>query len=887
MKEYGRFVEEAEKIPFVFEGEKIFAWRGDSVSSALWRNGVQTITRSFKYHRRRGVLSLSGDDANVLVDIDSAPSVNGDLAAVVAGMEIRSRRHWGGLEKDVLSLMQKLSPFLAPGFYYRAFYQPRGAWRYWERLIRKLAGSHVVDTTAALSPTDKTNVHCDVAVIGGGNAGLAYAAAAAASGKRVVLLDKNPQLGGATNWLPSANDDEFSVLPDTVQVFTDCRATGIFEDNLILAVTSHSTVGGGGLMRLRAEKICIATGQRDTPCVFANNDLPGVMLTQAACRLAHLYDVAAGTTAVMLASSPTDAAAARTLRDYGINICAIFVMTDAECKWARELAEEGFNVFFEPPSAFAACGRQFVTGVIAIVGGKRLAFDCDCVLMNGGRLPKRELFAAAQNRPESPDAIMLSGGAEITVGESLAVGVLPPPPRAGGMCFMDFEEDLQPKDFDDAITDGFADGQLLKRYTTAGMGPAQGKLGNAAVLHYCNQPLQDDTLSTPRPPASAETLAQLGGRTWHPTRQTALHAEHRHLSARMMVAGAWLRPAIYCSVVAEATALRNGAGIIDVSTLGKIRLSGDKAAELLERMYTGKYAKQAVGTVRYALMLDESGVIADDGVVAKLDERTYWLTTTTGNSAVIHRNLLLWNARWELGVEVVNMTGAYGAVNVTGPCAETIMAEQFSDVGWADMGYMRCLQAELGGVPAIIMRIGFVGEKGYEVHLPYGYLLALWKRLSAVSTPCVVTPCGVETQRLLRLEKGHIIIGQDTDGLTIPSEVGMQWAIGKDKPFFIGQHALALRAKQSLKRRLVAFQMEDGWRDNVGESDLIVDGSEIVGRVTSVAYSPNLSAVIGLAFAPPSAVVGSELSICTAGGAVLRAQVVTPPFYDAAGERQK
>ena len=357
----------------------------------------------------------------------------------------------------------------------------------------------------------------------------------------------------------------------------------------------------------------------------------------------------------------------------------------------------------------------------------------------------------------------------------------------------------------------------------------------------------------------------------------------------MMPAGEWFRPASYSSAEQEATALREEAGVIDVSTLGKIRVRGEDAAELLERLYTGKFANQPPGAVRYALMLDESGVIADDGVALRTDERTFWVTTTTGNAAAVYRNMLLWCARWNLRAQVVNMTSAYAAVNVAGPRATEILSALFPDTDW-EMRYMRGAQMTLGGAPALIMRIGFVGERGYEIHLPSGYMPALWKMLAAVENPCRVTPCGVEAQRLLRLEKGHIIIGQDTDGLTIPAEVNMNWALA-DKPFFIGRGALAARASlpaagRGVARRLVGFVAAAEWRARLDESDLVLHGDDIDGRVTSVAYSPALRKVIGLAFVSHTPLKG-ELFIRTGEGLIMRAAIAKTPFYDPGGERQK
>ena len=196
----GLFIDANRRITFNFDGRDISAQNGDTVATALWRNGIKTVSRSFKYHRRRGILSLSGADANVLVDIDNAPNVLADSIRAADGMVVRARHCEGSVEKDYLAFMNWLSPFLPSGFYYKAFYKPRGAWRKWEPLIRRLAGLGVVYPSIDSPLVDKLYQSCDIAIIGAGPAGLAAARAAAQQGKRVYLLDKNPLIGGTLNW---------------------------------------------------------------------------------------------------------------------------------------------------------------------------------------------------------------------------------------------------------------------------------------------------------------------------------------------------------------------------------------------------------------------------------------------------------------------------------------------------------------------------------------------------------------------------------------------------------------------------------------------------------------------------------------------------------------
>ena len=888
----GLFINPARRFSFNFDGREISAFEGDTVATALWRCGVKTLSRSFKYHRRRGILSLSGADANTLMDIDGAPNARADQTPAAAGMLARSRHCVGSAENDRLAAMNWLSPFLPPGFYYKAFFRPRGAWPLWEPLIRRLAGIGQVNPVARPDAVEKVHAFCDVAIIGGGPAGLAAARAAARAGDSVCLLDKNPQFGGSLNWRGGGRENIAAVESEkNIRLYPLHEATGIFADNLIAANgPQHS-------LRLRAKKIICATGARDTPAVFANNDLPGIMLISAALRLAFLYDLACGRRAVILATNAADANAARLLKNYGASVAAVFNLGEKNSAWAESLSSDGFTVF-DGVREFSASGRQFVSGVRAVCGGRRKEIACDCVLMNGGSLPAAELSSGAG---AAAKFVLLAGGvnnrpaAAEKDGEAAAEGGARPPQTGspannvflsggGGKAFVDFDEDLVLKDLDVAIGEGFDDVQLLKRYTTAGMGPSQGKLTNMLAARRLaknrGDSLEDVGQTTVRPPAAAETLAGLANPP-RPLKRAALDRMHVNLAASFMNAGVWRRPAHYTGAEKESLAVREKAGIIDISTLGKIMLSGPDAAKLLEHVYAGKFAAQKPGAVRYALMLDESGIIADDGVAARLDEDRFFLTATTGNAEAVYRMLLLWKARLRLRVDLANLTSAYAAVNLAGPDAPRLLAK-FSEAG-AELGYMRAAEIKIGGAPAFAVRTGFVGEKGFEIHLPSGYASDLWNALLADAAPF-----GVEAQRLLRLEKGHIIIGQDTDGLTTPEEADMEWALGRDKPFYLGKRALEIHKKRGIRRQLRGFILPAHNR-RTGESDLVLakDGG-ISGHITSAAYSPTLGRVIGLAFAPPQTrKTGGVLLLRAAGGEVMEARTFAPPFYDKEGGRQK
>ena len=214
-----------------------------------------------------------------------------------------------------------------------------------------------------------------------------------------------------------------------------------------------------------------------------------------------------------------------------------------------------------------------------------------------------------------------------------------------GKNFVDFDEDLQVKDLENAAQEGFDSSELLKRYSTVGMGPSQGKHSNMNALRilarYRGVGVGELGLTTARPMYHPVPMKLLAGRSFHPERRTPIDAQHAGLGAVWMPAGNWRRPEYYAvsgetraqSIDAEVHAVRNAVGLIDVGTLGKIEVYGPGAAELLDRAYTGRYSDLKVGMTRYGLMLDESGVIVDDGVIARLDPEFFYFTTTTGGSA--------------------------------------------------------------------------------------------------------------------------------------------------------------------------------------------------------------------------------------------------------------
>ncbi|MEO6624183.1 MAG: glycine cleavage T C-terminal barrel domain-containing protein, partial [Burkholderiaceae bacterium] len=470
-----------------------------------------------------------------------------------------------------------------------------------------------------------------------------------------------------------------------------------------------------------------------------------------------------------------------------------------------------------------------------------------------------------------------------------------------GRNFVDFDEDLQLKDFFNAAQEGYDNIELLKRYSTVGMGPSQGKHSNMNAIRILarirGEPIERIGTTTSRPMFHPVPMAHLAGRAFQVERATPLAARHCALNAVWMPAGQWQRPEYYQlpgvqrpqAIAAEVLAVRDSVGLIDVGTLGKIDLYGPDAALFLERVYTGNFANLRTGMTRYCLMVDESGVIIDDGVVARLGAEHFYFTTTTSGSATVYRELTRLNTMWGLDVGIANLTGHMAAMNLAGPrarevlqplCGESIVDDQFPYLGVRAM--------YVAGVAVRMLRVGFVGELGYELHVAADEAVLVWDAVMAAGAAVEIRAFGVEAQRILRLEKGHVIVGQDTDGLTNPFQAGMRWAVRMDKPFFVGQRSLQILATQPLSQVMVGFLLADDCAGVPKECHLVIHNGELAGRVTSIAQSPTLKRVIGLALVDPAlSKPGHGLRIRIDGAKEVDAVVVALPFYDAAGARQR
>ena len=438
--------------------------------------------------------------------------------------------------------------------------------------------------------------------------------------------------------------------------------------------------------------------------------------------------------------------------------------------------------------------------------------------------------------------------------------------------FIDFQNDSTAKDIKLALREGFRSIEHVKRYTTTGMATDQGKLSNMHALGIIAETagVKMGTLGTTtfRPPFTPLTFGAIVGRNvgrfFDITRKTPMHEWHEKNKAQFENVGQWKRAWYYPNdnedmhkaVQRESKATRDGAGILDASTLGKIDIQGTDASEFLNRVYTNAWSKLTIGKCRYGLMLNEDGMVYDDGVTTRLGENHYLMTTTTGGAANVLSKLEDYlQTEWpELDVYLTSVTDHYATASLCGPNSKKILIKLFPDIKFDDENFphMSFQNAYLDNIKCRIMRISFTGEHSYEININSKYGKSLWEKCMDAGKEFNITPYGTETMHLLRAEKGFIIVGQDTDGTMTPIDLQMDWIVSKKKYDFIGKRSLYRSDTIRDDRKQLVGLLTDDPKEVLEEGAQIVADInkkpvDMLGHVTSSYYSPNLNKSIALA----------------------------------------
>ena len=724
------------------------------------------------------------------------------------------------------------------------------------------------------------------------------------------------------------------------------------------------------LWRVRAKQVVLATGAIERPLVFHGNDRPGIMLASAVETYLYRYGVKAGSRALVFANNSGAWGTAFTLAKAGIAVAGIVdARPTPEAALLRQAAELGIPVHPHATIVETQGRRRVGAALVRRLDGEGgvtsepSVIACDLIAVSGGWSPNAALFSQSRGklrfdaglpafRPgQSWQAERSAGAANgaMTLADCLAEGSqagadaatkagFPVDPMAipalrqsdapvySGSAtwllpsgrskdctraFVDLQNDVQAKDLQLAVQEGYQSVEHAKRYTTTGMGTDQGKtVGINAfgiLADTLGKPLQEVGVTTYRQPFKPVTFGALagqhGGALYAPRRLTPMHDWHQAAGAVFEPVGEWLRAQAYPksgesfaeAVQREAKAARTTVGVLDASTLGKIDVRGRDAREFLNRVYTNAWAKLAPGRCRYGLMLKEDGMVFDDGVTACLADDHFHMTTTTGGAA----RVLGWleeylQTEWtDLEVYLTSVTEQWAVAAVGGPKAADVMAAVVDgcDCNPGAFPFMSFRDATVGGIAARLFRISFTGELSYEINVPASYGLAMWERVMAAGQKFGITPYGTEAMHLLRAEKGFIIVGQDTDGTVAPGDLRMPGMV-KTSADFIGRRSLARAdTARADRKQLVGLLTEDPKYVPMEGAHIIATPEEpeekpvpTLGHVTSSYMSPNVRRSIALALLKAGGErIGETVYISRKDGPPVHAVVVETDFMEQVG----
>ncbi|MFB3052136.1 MAG: 2Fe-2S iron-sulfur cluster-binding protein, partial [Acidimicrobiia bacterium] len=534
----GEVIDRSKTVSFHWNGRRYEGFAGDTIASALAANGVRVLSRSFKYHRRRGLLTATYHDPNAMVQVGDEPNVRAAHQVLSEGMEVSAQNVWPSLSFDVKAANQLVSRFLPPGFYYKTFMAPRGLWPWYQRVLGRFAAGGVVDPEHHSAEYDHRYAHPDVLVAGGGPAGMAAAIAAAESGASVILVEEEPALGGHLRF---GDDGDLRALADlraaieaqpAIEVMTDAVAAGRYDHNWVSVVQRDMAHVEERLVLARVKHLVVAAGTLERPYVFKGNDLPGVMLSTAARRLTNLYAVKPGDRAVVLTANQSGDATVADLASAGVEIAVVLdarngeTVVEASGRKGVETVVDSTGKRTDADLLVTATGWTTSTALLNMAGD-RPVYESRAARFLPSNLPPNVLATGglvgdgttdqliehgsavgreAARRAEAVKATWRGATSQVVPGEvpTLDVDDHPELFRSTTHGLVDYSEDVTSEDLFAAAEEGYDSMELAKRYTTAGMGPVQGKLEavNALAVHgeAIGASLLETSTTTWRPP---------------------------------------------------------------------------------------------------------------------------------------------------------------------------------------------------------------------------------------------------------------------------------------------------------------------------------------------------------------------------------------------------
>ena len=859
----GGGVDRGQPLAFTFDGKPYSGVMGDSIASALIANGVRIVGRSFKYHRPRGIWGAWTEEPNAIVDVTRNGATTPNLRATTEALEndlaVRSVNAAPTAAGDRAALIDKLSAFLPAGFYYKTFLWPR--WEAYEGAIRAMAGLGRVDPDnrpPAANP--RINARCDLLVVGAGPAGLAAANAAARAGRAVILVDDHAEIGGqlihrggtieGADWREWAASVAQAIEAAGGRVMTRTTAYGVYDDNLVSAWERRAPLPDA-LWRIRPKRIVVAAGAIERPLVVPDNDRPGVMSADAALVYLRRYAVLVGRRIAVATNNDSAYAVAEALAEAGAEV----EILDSRAAGPSSEVRVTHGVAIE--------GVVGARGVEAVEAGGR-THDCDALLLSGGWTPTVHLYAQARGRLRYDEALAalvpmgaigelsVAGAANgaFTLDEALrqghraggGEGAAPNAPAGQyrieaawpkaddeGRRWIDFQNDVTLKDVALAAREGYVSVEHLKRYTTLGMATDQGKTANvnglAAMAALTGRTIDETGATTYRPPFVPVPMGVIAGRRrgalLNALKRLPLEAEHRAEGAQMREYGGWLRPAWYGpddpqrTIEREAARARDAVALFDGSSLGKIELIGPDAAKLADFNSYNRLSNLKPGKIRYGFMLLESGIVFDDGVTLRLSEDRFLVSCSSGHADAVRMRLEL--ARQDrfdpARVAVHDATAQWATLTVTGPRARDLIEACGMDVALDDQSlpHMAFATAKFDGMALRVARVSFTGDRSYELSVPARRAGVLRARLAEKLKAFGGGLLGLEALMILRAEKGFIVVGKDTDGTTMPHDLGLKGPRDSRQDEYIGKRSLFMPvATDERRKQLVGLSVAAG-----------------------------------------------------------------------------
>ena len=979
------FVQYHQRISFIFDGKKYFGYKGDTVASALLRNNIRFIGRSFKYHRPRGIYTCGIEEPNALVQVlseHSEPNTRATIKRIYEGMEIESQNRWPSLKFDIGSINNYLSPLFTAGFYYKTFMGPhKSFWKkLYEPVIRRAAGlGKPPKEFKAISSHLHHNV--DIVIVGGGLNGLLAAKSLVNSGHDVLLVEFDSHLGGIINNSNKIHSiDGLSPrdwVKETIEIIESSKNIKILKDTLVttynyinhLIAVEDKYVGAkpdenkvnNTLHKIRTEHVVLCNGHIERFLSFQNNDLPGIMLASSFEKYVTRYGVVPSKEPVIFSNNSNTNSLVYSLISQGYKPKAYIdsrAGENIEPSLFDLIRKNDIPLYTNSQIKGVSGGKSIEKIVIADSNGGLSEIKTNFLCISGGINPDVHLFTQSKGllnwdeedltyKPAEPFQPTITLGSasgqfnfekindeinsklkifkikkintEIKINTSPLYNieklweVKPSKQSMWSKSFIDLQNDVTTRDIRQAISEGFDRIEHLKRFTTNSMGTDQGKISSINALgivsDLIDKKVNEVGTTIYRPPYAPLSFAAIAGRNsyefYDPERKSPIHKWHVNKGAIFEDVGQWKRPWYFPkhssetmdeAVQRESKHVREYAGILDGSTLGKIEIKGKDALSFMNLIYTNSFNKMKSGAARYALMLGEDGMVKDDGIICKISDEHFIATTTTGGAATVLGCMEEYaQTEWpNLNVYMNSITEQFSTFNISGPKTKEIMNKVFQEVDFSNEAFpfMTFQFHKYQETQIRILRASFTGEMGYEIYVPANMALKVWEEIHNYGKEFGLIPYGTETMHLLRAEKGYILVGQDTDGSITPIDLGLTWMIGKNKKDFLGKRSLTRSDTIRTDRKQLVGIIPIDKKDTLEEGQHIILNQNIstptpmLGHITSSYHSPTLGHSFGLAVIKDGhSLIGTKAYASTSDKKTIAVEIVKPIFYDEKNER--